>query len=115
MKYYLLLLISLFFSSCTNYENKETYKIKKGETFEIYYSSNSTSYYKINNKEKLKKIKLVEHKKLDNFNSKCEGCSSHYSFKFIGLIKGEETIFLSENIIRLEEGNTTTKYKVIIE
>jgi len=115
MRNYLLILIGLFFSSCANFENKETYNIKVGETFQIYYSSGSASYFVLENKEKLKNIKLVEHKQLDNFNSKCEGCESHYSFKFIGLTKGEETIAITENVMALEDAQTTKKYKVIVE
>lgn len=115
MKKCFLILLVIFFSSCKNFENKDTYTIKIGETFQIYYSSGSATYFVIENKEKLKNIKLVEHKQLDNFNSKCDGCDSHYSFKFIGLSKGEETIAITENVMSLEEARTTKKYKVIVE
>lgn len=115
MRYYLLILMGIFFSSCTNFENKNTYNIRVGETFQIYYSTGSATYFVIENKEKLKNIKLVEHKQLDNFNSKCDGCDSHYSFKFIGLSKGEETIAITENVMSLEDARTKKKYKVIVE
>ena len=107
--------MSIFFSSCTNFENKETYNIKVGETFQIYYFSGSESYFMLDNEKKLKNIKLVEHKKLDNFNSKCEGCPSHYSHKFIGLTKGKETISIIEKSPSMDNVIETKKYNIIIE
>lgn len=105
----------IFFSSCNNFENKHTYNIKVGETFQIYYFTGSESYSIIENEEKLKNIKLIEHKKLDNLNNKCEGCPSHFSHKFIGLNKGKETFSITQKSSGFDEVISTKKYNVIIE
>jgi hypothetical protein len=107
--------VGLFFLSCSNFENKDTYTIKVGETFQIYYFSGSESYFMLDNEKKLKNIKLIEHKQLDNFNSNCDGCPSHYSHKFMGLKTGIETISITEKSPGTNEVIVTKKYKVIVE
>lgn len=108
--------MSIFFSSCTTFENKDIYKIKVGETFQIYYSSNSSTYFTLDKKEKLTKIKLLDNKKVDNFNNECEGCTTNYAYIFKGIVKGEETIALTEKVISIEGATFKIyKYKVIVE
>jgi hypothetical protein len=79
---------------CTVTSNKEIYNVKIGETFKIYYSTNSCCYYCLNEKE-IKSVTLLENMVVEEGPKDCEGCNSKYAFLFKGIETGIDTIKLS--------------------
>ena len=88
----------LVFSSCQFYEkfeNKKEYNIKLGETFKIYYSTNSCCGY-CNNSQNLKNVSIIESIVVKEEKKGCEGCSTESAYIFKGLNRGRDTIRLYE-------------------
>ena len=77
---------------CNSYENKDKYEIKVGQTFEIYYSTNSCCYYCIVNESKLKHLKFIKRRTVDKGPKDCDGCNSTEAFVFRGESLGKEVV-----------------------
>ncbi len=87
-------LITILFHGCENYENKDKYVVKVGESVEIYYSSNSCCYYCISNSEELVHVYLKETLTVDTGPEDCAGCNYTYALVFMAESVGVDTIEL---------------------
>jgi predicted secreted protein len=102
-----------------NFTNKKVYKLKVGETFEIYYSTNSCCYFCLSNTNQ-SIVNQISNKRIkDNLDETCAGCDALYSLKFKAVKKGEAYIYTK--IVPASKAcsdstlNEYTKYQIIVE
>lgn len=94
MRKVLYIIIVVGICGCNTYKNKEHYEVAIGDTFEIYYSTNSCCYYCVANNDTLKHIKLIEDKIVNKDKSDCDGCDYTAAFSFKAISKGVDTVSL---------------------
>lgn len=87
-----LLILSLVLFGCKNYENKTRYEVSVGETFEIYYSTNSCCHHCFSNEKNLKHIRLVDNKMVDPDPEDCDGCNYTAALVFVAESTGFDTV-----------------------
>jgi len=92
-------LVTSLLYSCSSYVNKPEYNVSVGETFAIYYSTNSCCYYCITNEEDLRHIVLVERKVLKDTPRNCAGCDYQAAFIFKAIANGTDTINLKNPVV----------------
>jgi predicted secreted protein len=85
----------LSISGCSSHSNKEIFNVKIGESFKIYYSTNSCCYYWWINEKKIKSVKLSGRTMEKETPKGCTGCSSKSAFLFKAMAIGTDTIKLS--------------------
>lgn len=124
MQLFIHLLISFLILGCTSktetkkYENKPIYKLKIGETVNIYYSTNSCCYYCFANEQKLMHIEFVEDKMIDKGPEGCDGCNYTAAYIFKAKSAGTDTIKLKSSAASLpceESEGLAGKYIVIVK
>ena len=71
---FLLTLASCESTTSKSFQNKKIYKVKVGESFRIYYSTNSCCHYCIPNKVRLKTVEILKTIQVDPGEG-CMGCS----------------------------------------
>lgn len=83
---------SLFSCATEDYSNKPSYKIKIGETFDIFYSTNSCCKYCT--PKNLNHLKITNVTTVDVGDANCEGCNYIAKYTFKGISLGKDTIEL---------------------
>lgn len=74
------------------YENKKEYRLKKGESFKIYFAVHSGIKYEIINLEELNNIDLISKKSLNLAPKDCDGCTEIIEIKFLVKEHGDDTL-----------------------
>lgn len=117
------LAVASIFTACsepspTTAENKETYEVAVGETFEIYYSTNSCCFYCIYNQSSLQHVEKIDDLTVDSGPDDCDGCNSVSKYVFKATSVGEETIEL-KNVVASssceEYEGEVDSFKVIVK
>ena len=116
-----ILLVALFLfiiSGCNSYENKEEYTVCIGESFEIYYSTNSCCRYCLANVTELNHVSFVKEKSIDAGPSDCAGCDYTVAYVFKGESPGIDTVELRFLIASMDcdsEEARSEKYVIKVE
>jgi hypothetical protein len=88
------LLISLL--SCKKeYVNQPEYTLKKGETLDIYFSTNSCCEYCVLNRGELEAVTYENEITVEPYPDDCAGCSFTGAFVFKAIAPGTDTILLN--------------------
>lgn len=95
MKLTLSIFALLSIVSRCDFENQPVYDVEVGDTFEIYYTTNSCCHYCVLNQEDLEHIELVETKTVKT-DGRCAGCNSTRAYVLKVLSPGTDTIRIAE-------------------
>jgi hypothetical protein len=110
---FLITIILIFISSCIS-KNKDVYDVAVGESFEIYYTTNSCCKY-CNNASALTTCSLVTERIIDPDLDKIMGGTINFGLVFKAISPGTDTIILiTANALDSCNGSLSTIEKYIV-